>query len=258
MEERGPPSTSSNASDDYPLNSTHKYHNVPLDAPSGTYVVQVPKDLIYRTPPPENALIIERHRNATTKKQSNCAKYVLISIAIIVLLLGLICAIMLIVIKKDDPKFRIERVHVTTKGKTGQKKTEFDITLTSRNPNSNTVIIFNDHGKAALSFKEKRFAMGKFPSTEQSPKNSKDVKLTLTSKSNTKLPMEIRKSMNATAGKSQRHVEIFLEFRVPVKMKFGTLRMKSKTISMLCHFKVNNLAKSPRILSQDCDYSTRY
>ncbi|KAL7585533.1 NDR1/HIN1-like protein 13 [Lactuca sativa] len=262
MEERGPPSTS-HVSGDYPPNSTHKYHSIPdtnnfQDTPTGTYVVQVHKDRIYRTPPPENALIVERYRNSPAKKQSNCIKYVLISIAIIVLLLGFIGGITLVVIKKDDPRFRVERVRVNTKEKNRQKKTDFDITLASRNPNAHTIISFDDHGKAALSFKDRRFAIGKFPSSEQSPKNSKDVKLTLTSSSNSKLPMGIRKSMNGTTGKSQRNVEILLEFRVPVKMKVGTLQMKSKTISMLCHFKVNNLAKNPRILSQDCDYSTRY
>ncbi|KAL4557620.1 hypothetical protein LXL04_035805 [Taraxacum kok-saghyz] len=255
MEEREPPSTSSNP--------THQYHNIPLtnnlqDAPPGTYVIQFPKDRIYRTPPPENALIVERYRNAPAKKQSNWVKYVLISVAIIVLLAGFIGTIMLVVIKKDDPKFEVERVHVTTKGKTRQKETDFDITLASKNPNAHTIIAFDDHGKAALSFKYRRFAIGKFPSSEQNPKHSKDVKLILTSKSHTKLPMEIRKSMNETTGKSKRYVEMLLEFRVPVKMKIGALKMKSKTISVLCHLKVNNLAKNPRILSQNCDYSTRY
>ncbi|CAI9259514.1 unnamed protein product [Lactuca saligna] len=100
----GPPSTSHVSGDHLP-NSTHKYHSIPAtnnfqDAPPGTYVVQVPKDRIYRTPPPENALIVERYRNSPAKKQSNCVKYLLISIAIIVLLLGFIGGIMLVVIKE--------------------------------------------------------------------------------------------------------------------------------------------------------------
>ena len=63
-----------------------------------------------------------------------------------------------------------------------------------------------------MSFRDRRFAIGKFPSSEQNPKNSKDVRLILTSKSHTKLPMEIRKSMNETTEKSKRYVEMLLEF----------------------------------------------
>ncbi|XP_024969068.1 NDR1/HIN1-like protein 13 [Cynara cardunculus var. scolymus] len=234
MEERGPPSTSIQVSGDYP---NHHFHQNLQDVRPGTYVVQVPKDRIYRTPPPENALIAERHRNAPSKKPSGFPlKCVLISIIIFVLFLGLIGGIILAVIKKDDPRFRVKRVRVTTKGKTRQQKHEFDITLASRNPNAYTIIAFDDHGKTSLSFKDKKFANGNFPSSQQDPKNSKDVKLTLTSSSKTKLPTEIQKSMNETV-KSKKHVDILLEFRVPVKMKVGTLEMKSKTISMLCHFK---------------------
>ncbi|KAL2242254.1 UNVERIFIED_CONTAM: NDR1/HIN1-like protein 13 [Sesamum indicum] len=40
---------------------------------SRTYVVQIPKDQIYRVPPPENAhMLEERTRNPAKKKRSSC------------------------------------------------------------------------------------------------------------------------------------------------------------------------------------------
>ncbi|KAI3460017.1 hypothetical protein Pfo_016680 [Paulownia fortunei] len=40
---------------------------------SGTYVVQVPKDQIYRVPPPENAFMLEeRNRKQNKQKRSSC------------------------------------------------------------------------------------------------------------------------------------------------------------------------------------------
>ncbi|XVF36736.1 hypothetical protein REPUB_Repub19eG0083900 [Reevesia pubescens] len=62
----------------------------------GTYVVQVPKDQIYRVPPPENALIAERHRsNHQGNKIDNrgcCSRRLiwLLSFVILVVVLGLI------------------------------------------------------------------------------------------------------------------------------------------------------------------------
>lgn len=191
------------------------------------------------------------------KPSTRPIKYILISMIILKVLMGIIFWIIIIMIKKDDPLFHVESVHVTTKDKTHPENYEFDITLASKNPNAHTIILFDDHGKTSLSFKDKKFATGEFPSSKQDPKKSKDVKLTLTSFSNTKLPTEIQTSMNETAKVPQKHVEILLEFRVPVKMKIGILETKSKTLSMLCHFKVDNLIKNSRILSQNFHYSTR-
>ncbi|XVE60470.1 hypothetical protein DITRI_Ditri05aG0131300 [Diplodiscus trichospermus] len=72
----------------------------------GTYVVQVPKDLIYRVPPPENALIAERHRNTHQGNNNDnrwcCSRLWtwLLVIVIIVLLLGIIAGIVYIYLIK--------------------------------------------------------------------------------------------------------------------------------------------------------------
>ncbi|KAG8369214.1 hypothetical protein BUALT_Bualt15G0127900 [Buddleja alternifolia] len=39
---------------------------------SGTYVVQVPKDQIYRVPPPENALMLAEHQENQHNRSSCC------------------------------------------------------------------------------------------------------------------------------------------------------------------------------------------
>ncbi|KAK1441581.1 hypothetical protein QVD17_07587 [Tagetes erecta] len=191
------------------------------------------------------------------KPSTRPIKYILISMVILKVVMGIIFWIVLLMTKKDDPLFHVESVHAITNNKTNQEKYKFDITLASKNPNAHTIILFDDHGKTSLSFKDKTFATGEFPSSKQDPKQSKDVKLTLTSFSNTELPTEIQTSMNETNKVSKKHVEILLEFRVPVKMKIGILETKSKTLSMLCHFKVDNLIKNSRIVSQNFDYSTR-
>ncbi|XVF39496.1 hypothetical protein PTKIN_Ptkin01aG0039200 [Pterospermum kingtungense] len=73
---------------------------------SGTYVVQVPKDRIYRVPPPENALIAERHRN---NQGSNCNNYRrccsrrmcwFLSLVILVMVLGFIAFIVYVYVLK--------------------------------------------------------------------------------------------------------------------------------------------------------------
>lgn len=77
---------------------------------SGTYVVQIPKDKIYRVPPPENALIAERHRNNRGNNNNNnsntnkrcCSRRLcwLLCFVVLVLLLGLIALVVYVCLIK--------------------------------------------------------------------------------------------------------------------------------------------------------------
>ncbi|GAU24548.1 hypothetical protein TSUD_148890 [Trifolium subterraneum] len=60
----------------------------------GTYVVRVPKDQIYRVPPPENAHIVEQHHSAPPKK-TNCTRcycitFIIIFLAVVILIGGVL------------------------------------------------------------------------------------------------------------------------------------------------------------------------
>ncbi|KAK2659702.1 hypothetical protein Ddye_006235, partial [Dipteronia dyeriana] len=59
MEERVPPPPGV-PNPNSPHQPSSLYPTTPAFRP-GTFIVRVPKDQIYRVPPPENALIIERH-----------------------------------------------------------------------------------------------------------------------------------------------------------------------------------------------------
>ncbi|PQM42818.1 hypothetical protein Pyn_34944 [Prunus yedoensis var. nudiflora] len=84
---------------------------------SGTYIVRVPKDQIYRVPPPEHATIVERHRNPGVNKK--CCSYCCLGIIafIILFIITLVAVILTMLAKSGDPKFSVERVVV--KGKLG-------------------------------------------------------------------------------------------------------------------------------------------
>ncbi|XWS15024.1 hypothetical protein CRYUN_Cryun35bG0059100 [Craigia yunnanensis] len=60
----------------------------------GTYVVQVPKDqIIYRVPPPENALIADRHQGNNNRRCCSRPWSWLLSLAILVLVLVIIALV---------------------------------------------------------------------------------------------------------------------------------------------------------------------
>uniref|UniRef100_A0A5B7C1F1 Uncharacterized protein n=1 Tax=Davidia involucrata TaxID=16924 RepID=A0A5B7C1F1_DAVIN len=87
------------ASHDHPLPETS--HQQAFAFPSGTYVIQVPKDQIYRVPPPKDALLAECHRNPPRQNKSCCTCF--LCIFIITLILGLVGGITSIFLKRYNP-----------------------------------------------------------------------------------------------------------------------------------------------------------
>lgn len=225
-----------------------------LETNDETYVIQVPKDQVYRVPPPENAIFAEQRRNAVPATKSvfsiNC---MLLSVLVLSLIITFITGICLTVADKDDPTFRVHRIYVTTKGKGKHKQHAFDFTLRSKNTNGHAVVSFDKGGKASLSYGDRSLAKGQFPMFKQDTDSLKYAKLKLVSGSGKKLPKAIEKSMNGTSHTS---IKLLLGFNVPLRFKVGVFRVKSKTLSITCNVRVKRLINRARILSQDCDYST--
>ncbi|KAK9072140.1 hypothetical protein SSX86_008572 [Deinandra increscens subsp. villosa] len=218
-----------------------------------TYVIQVPKDQIYRVPPPENAIFADQKRAAAAPK-ANRSNRVLVSVLVLLLLIAFILGICLAVADKADPTFRIHRIHVTTRGAKGKesRQHEFDVTLRSKNTNDHTVIAFQKGGKALLWFRHRSLAKCRFPVSEQGTDSLEYMKLKLVSGSEKALPKVIRKSMNGTSNTS---IKLSLGFNVPLRFKVGVFPVKSKRLSIVCNVKVKRLTNRARILTQDCDYS---
>ncbi|KAA8522491.1 hypothetical protein F0562_013148 [Nyssa sinensis] len=181
----------------------------------GTYVVQVPKDQIYRVPPPEHALLAERHRKPPRQRRSCCTCFfgIFAIVAAIAIILGLIGGTTSIFLRHNSPTFHIE--HVLVKNPTlppdQQHHSEYDITLKSNNPNDNARISYNHGGDATLSFRQQEIAVGTYPTFDQGPKNS-------------------------------------TVFRV----KIGALKIGTAKIAVTCNLTVDSLAKVTHVLSQEC------
>ncbi|GAV59268.1 LEA_2 domain-containing protein, partial [Cephalotus follicularis] len=216
----------------------------------GTFVVQVPKDQIYRIPPPENALILERRQNPEKKKRDpyrSCCLYCCIVISIIVLGLGLTACISLIFLTPKDPNFNLERI--LANNQTSYKHPEYDITLKAENPNKLSGVLYKQNGVASLSFRQQGIATGSYPTFYQERKSSNDVSIVLKG-SNIMLPNEIDESIKTQ--NRNLHVSMLLKITVPVKMKTGFFNAGKIKIVVTCDFMVDNLAKGSNVLSQQC------
>lgn len=235
-----------------PIDYDDKSHGSKPQLPDinpGTFVVQVPKDQIYRVPPPENARIAELHRNTPQgeKKGSRCwcFVFIIVFLAIVIFIAGLLGGLFSIVLTPKDPRFSIQRFHLESK-----PHLQYNINLQVHNPNSKVGILYKEGGDVSLSLRRQKIASGAYPTFYQAHQNSTMLGVTLKG-STVELPKEVEESM--TNGKSKVHVTFSLTMHVQTQMKMGLLHSGTMKYDVTCHVTVDTLAKNTRVLSQQCE-----
>lgn len=220
---------------------------LPLPPPhqvTETYVIQIPKDQIYRVPPPEHALMLERLQNPNPKERKNrfiCLMYFCLFLFSIFLIVGFSYLIMYFSMKPSEPIFSIIQLIV-------KNPKSFEVSFDIKNPNKKQTVEYGETDEVNLLYEDEGFAKGKFSELSQTEKESSKVSIKFARK-NQKLPSKMEKSLKETKTK----VSVFLnvEMNVPVKFKYGSLSWTYK-MYVDCRVKVNTLGKGSKVVSQDC------
>ncbi|CAK9313083.1 unnamed protein product [Citrullus colocynthis] len=221
----------------------------PPDPPffsSGTYVVQIPKDQIYRIPPPENALIVERHRNpsiTTSSRRRSCCLRIFLPILFVTILVIILALILPPVLTPPKPP-----VFDLTKFKLTPSTRNFRIDLDILNPNSAGSISFKSPSRASLSFRKHQLATMKFPLIRQQHGSQKHVTLSLHAKSS--FPKELQRRIKNN--KSKLHISMSLKMDLFAKTTGRMSTRRDVKFVVVCSFTINTLGKNSQILSQDC------
>ncbi|XP_019183650.1 PREDICTED: uncharacterized protein LOC109178471 [Ipomoea nil] len=213
----------------------------PGEAPE-TYVVQIPRDQVYRVPPPENAKIVEGYQEmrSTNKKDTRlrkCCFWFLVPLVVLGILIGTIVGSINAMYTPKSPKFSIAAIQY----KKSARHPTFHISLHVHNINQRMKVSFGDGGKSSLVFKNRVIGKGKYPSVSVKPKKSTDVDLKMVAK----LSGDLRKELNG-----RRKKLMALKISVPMEIS-SWAKGKKKDISIKCVFKVGSLAKSTD-LSEEC------
>ncbi|XP_060171305.1 NDR1/HIN1-like protein 13 [Lycium barbarum] len=274
MEERS--QTQKHGDDEFPQNQTTNNddinHHDPLPLSvcntqlppfaSGTYVVQVPKDQIYRVPPPENALIVENHRNQNQQGRSShsccCSRRcicVVVALVVVGIIIGLVIGLNKLFTKHDDPQFSVKQILVKKLLKNQRDKHpqyEYDVTIEAKNPNQRSRITYNYKGDGDISlyFKQKKIGHGNFPDLDQEPESSNDFEVILGNKNVDKLPEDVERSMNSTNSKQRLSLSVSID--VLIKFKVWGISSKIKNIGASCSFSVNTMTKNSHVNNQKC------
>jgi len=229
-------------------------HPSPEAIESETYIIQIPKDQIFSTPSPENAIIAERHRLPQKKDQRSCCNRwlcIIVALILLALIIGIIVWTFHILFTPKAPLFTVVNVTVKKPLSTHKKAhLGYQITFETENPNGRLSISYVNKGDATLLYKNHKIGTGKFPEVDQDADSSKSIELGLSGSSGP-LPDDVETSIQDKRGK--KHVSLSIRMDVPVTMKgLGGIKLRRKEINVVCTFKVSSLGAGKDVLSQKC------
>lgn len=212
-----------------------------------TYVVQVPKDQIFRVPPPENARLAEEYRNKAKSGGSSHSYTRLAIIFLVLLAIAIICLCGTIIFyfaaNPGVPHVNVESISVKNPL---SRKPEFEIIMKAQNPSKSMDLRYKDDGKVELFHQGKKIAYGEPPDFSIGHKDTTEIKLSLLGSKAT-LPKEIN---STTKGRNIFPLSLSADF--PVKLGLGAFRIRKKKYSVNCDLRMSKVGKEMHVKSQNC------
>ncbi|MCD7459013.1 hypothetical protein HAX54_039809 [Datura stramonium] len=228
-------------------------------APSpGTYVVQVPKDQIYRYPPPGNSRRYEALRKRKPRRSCccRCLCYTFSLLLILIIALGIAVAVLYLVFRPEALKYTISDVAIKNFNLTSSSPVspEFDVTVRAENPNNKIGVYYRKGSSVTVLYSDVRLCYGELPAFYQ-PTNNVTVFQTPLKGSNVMLGNAVKTAL--TNEQMQGEVPFRVNIKAPVKVKVGAVKTWEITVNVKCDITVNALTAKSKIISKDCKYSVR-
>ncbi|CAH9072541.1 unnamed protein product [Cuscuta europaea] len=226
-------------------------------APSpGTYVVQVPKDQIYRYPPPENPRR-SRSIGARKRRRGCCCRCLCVTLCFFVALLfalAIAAGVFYLVFRPESPNYTVSSVAIKGLNATSESpiSPEFDVTVRSENPNDKIGIYYRRGSSVTIFYSGVELGYGELPAFFQPAVNVTNVHVEL-KRSEIMLSNAVKSSL--IYQQRQQQLNFKLNIKSPVKIKVGAVKTWEITAKVNCDVTVNALNDKPNILSKSCSYS---
>ncbi|KAL6853542.1 hypothetical protein ACP4OV_019571 [Aristida adscensionis] len=251
-----------------PLYSFHFEKPVPPPPPppaAGTYVVQVPKDKVFRVPPPENARLYEHYtRRAKRRRRCSCARVcagVLAAALALAVLLGALAGVAYLVLRPRQPAYSVQALAVSglagvaNASAPGAFSPAFDATVRAENPNAKIGVRYDgERSQVAVSYGGVLLAEGAWPAFYQGPRNV-TVFVATAKGSGLRFSQSVRGRMAAAA--RLRSVPFDVDVEVPVRLQLGNVRTWAVPVRARCAVAVDRLAADAKVVSRSCDVRVR-
>lgn len=226
----------------------------------GTYVIHIPKDQVYRVPPPENARRYENLARRGSRKSPCCLClcWLIGLLVIFVVLLGIAAGILYLVFKPRAPSYSVDAIEISGLNLTAATDSSalkfspvFNVTVRADNPNDKIGIYYRSGSSVEIYYLEVKLSNGVLPVFYQ-PTNNLTVFPTVLKGSGIELTSMMKSSM--MLAQSRGDVPLGLKIRAPVRIKVGSVTMWTMTVKVDCDIKVDKLTENAKIVSKACGY----
>jgi hypothetical protein len=226
--------------------------------PQKHHIVQIPKDQVFRSPPPQNARLqkIYAARAARNKNRNCCCffKYLLLTILFIVLVIIIAASVFYLLYKPKMPKYTINSLVVKNFNISMPNiftfSPEFEATVTAQNPNSKISIYYEDGSGITVYYKSVPLANGVWPTFHQPANNVTELVVPVKGSG-----IQLAKSMHDEILQNQNSgaVPLNLNMKVPVKIKAGSITTWTINVFFSCDVTVDKLAAAgSTIVDKSC------
>ncbi|XP_050220841.1 NDR1/HIN1-like protein 13 [Mercurialis annua] len=240
-----------------PVKSAAPLLEKPIPA-AGTYVIQIPKDQVYRVPPPGNAKRYEQLSRRKPRRSAcrSCLCYSIASLVILLLLAGISAGVLYLVFRPEAPNYSLQSVSIKGFNLTSSHplSPEFDVTVRAENPNDKLGFYYGTGSDVNVYYKDVRLCNGKLPVFYQGTNNVTVFKTALKG-DGIELTSSVHKAL--VEGQKKKTVLFQLNLRAPVKIRVGSVKTWTITVKFDCDVTVDKLTSSAQIVSKDCNYGVQ-
>ncbi|GMH07131.1 hypothetical protein Nepgr_008971 [Nepenthes gracilis] len=224
--------------------------------PSGTYIVQVPKDQIYRVPPPENA---HKYQRYTYRKQRRnhcrCCLCTALGLLLFSTAIAVAGCIFYLIYQPKSPAYSVDSISIRGINLTSSAATispAFNVTLRAENPNGKLGIYYEEGSSVSIYHNDVEFSHGALPAFYQSPEN-----VTMVSTELIQPAIVLSRSARESLLTEQQSGKVPLNMNVemPAKIQIGAVTTWTVNVKLSCAVTVNGLTTTAKVVSKACDFN---
>lgn len=225
----------------------------------GTYVIQIPKDQIYRIPPPENSQKIKKLANRKPRRSCccRCFCWTIATAFILLILLAISIGILYLVFRPEKLNYSIDNISIGGINLTSSLPMSPRATVAIRadNPNNKLSVYYNGKGSSVnVYYADVNLCSGVLPTLEQLTNNVTVIKTALKG-SNIVLARDDHSRL--VSQQKKRNVPLRLTVKSPLKIKIGAVKTWEITVTVKCDVAVDQFTQKSKIVSKNCDYGVK-
>ncbi|XP_038902756.1 NDR1/HIN1-like protein 13 [Benincasa hispida] len=245
------------ASNNNSVNSGNSLPPPPKNPPPGTYVIQIPKDQVYRVPPPENAVrfnLYTRHNH----RPCPCRRFlsfILLLLILFLVLTGIASALFFLILQPVFPRYSILAVSINGfKQNTTSISPQFNVALRAENQNKKIGIYYEKNSSVMVYFSDVMLCKGALPLLYQPSSNV------------TVMAVELKGSgirLSSSGGKAlqdwekQGKMRLRVDLKAPLKLKVYWVKTWTIKAKVLCKILVKKVTGKTKVMEERCDHSMK-